>query len=360
MPVTIRDVAERAGTSTSAVSVVLRGSKKSTIRVSEDTRARILRAAEELGYTGNALARALATGRTGIVSVLIPYWATFVEQSPFTLQLMSGVMEEATREGLQLLLLTTAGDDWQRSDPSLLMDSRADGVLAVAPRPGSALIDRCRDEGYRCLAVSYQPEDEQTLVVNGDDFRGACIAVRHLVSLGHRRIAHLSGGNEAAWSMQRRSGYRHAVEEAGAVLDPSLVIDAGSTVEAGRAATERLLELPASHRPTALFAANDVCADGALRTLKASGLRVPEDMAVVGFDDTWYARHTDPPLTTVNMPLYSMGRLAVRMLAAEIRGEVIRQRQPSLRVHLHVRESCGGDPADHPVNPAAVIDELEW
>jgi LacI family transcriptional regulator len=358
LPATIRDVAAKAGTSTAAVSAVLRNGKATSIRVGAATRERILAAAEALGYTGNALARALATGKTGVVGVLFPYFDTFVNHQPFMTQVISGVLEEAEKQRLQVLLQTGNGENWQDVDPAELMDSRSDGLIAIAPRAGSPLIRRCTQTGFRCLAVSYEPEDGEALTINGDDFGGGVLAVKHLVSLGHRRIGFLAGEPDSAFSVRRQAGYLQGLQEAGIDAEPGLIIPAGLDVANGQAAAQRVLDLPARQRPTAVFAVNDPCADGALRAFKAAGVGVPGDMAVMGFDDTWYARWTDPPLSSINMPLYSMGRLAMQMMAAEIQGKKLRVRQATLRVHLRIRESCGGDPSknDFPITPA--IDEL--
>jgi LacI family transcriptional regulator len=346
--VTLRDVANRAGTSVAAVSAVLGRGRHQSIRVGEATRQRILAVAEELGYVPNLLARSLVTRKTGVLGFLTPYRDAFIAHEPFATQLFSGVLEECMRREYGIMLLTTAGDDWTALDPRRLLDPRLDGLLVSIPPPGSPLVDRCREVGFPCVAVVYEPDGPGVCVVNADDFHGGELATEHLIRLGHRRIAHLLGTPGIASTEPRRRGYLAALAAAGIAAEPALQLAAGYGWRDGYRTAGGLLDLPAERRPTAVFAANDLCAEGVLRALGERGLRAPDDLAVVGFDDTWHAAYIQPPLTSVHMPIYSMGARAVQMLAALAEGAEVGERQPTLPVTLTIRESCGAGGAEPP------------
>jgi DNA-binding LacI/PurR family transcriptional regulator len=325
----------------SAVSAVLNTKGRHNIRVSQETRERICAVAAELGYTANPIAQSLVTRKTGVLGLVFPYSRAFTDRNPFCTQVMSGVFEEVVRERYNLMLHTAIGDDWNAADENALLDPRVDGLILVLPNPESPVVERCLRRGFPCVAVVYQPPSEAICAINSDDFTGGKLATEHLIHLGHRRIAHLVGNPEIATTAGRKQGYLAALEAAGRSPDPVLLIPAGFDWKDGYEATERLLELPVSQRPTALFAANDLCADGALRALRERGLRVPEDMALVGYDDTWFATMTHPTLTSVYMPIYEMGMLAAKMLIALVEGREVAERQPVLPVRLSVRESSG-------------------
>ncbi|HEV2471737.1 MAG TPA: LacI family DNA-binding transcriptional regulator [Chthonomonadales bacterium] len=336
---TIRDVARLAGTSVSAVSAALNHNNRHNIRVGHTTRARIHAAAAELGYSANPIARSLATGRTGVLGLVFPYSGAFTDRNPFCIEVMSGVFDEVVRRKVHVMLYTGASDTWNAGDESSAIDPRVDGLLLVLPSPDSPAVDRALREGVPCVAVVYEPSSPDLICVNADDEKGGLLATRHLISLGHRRIAHLAGQPQVATSAPRTRGYFNALLEAGIPRDDDLVLTAGFTEGDGIRGMKRLLELPATKRPTAVFACNDLCARGALNASQAAGLSVPDDMAIVGFDDTWFAPLLQPSLTTVRMPTYEMAVLATRMLIDLVNGKEPEEKQPVLPVSLSIRES---------------------
>jgi DNA-binding LacI/PurR family transcriptional regulator len=344
MAATLRDVAKLAGTSASAVSSVLNGHGRHNIRVAETTRRRILAAAEQLGYAPNPIARSLVTRKTGVLGLVFPYSHAFTDRNPFCTQIMSGVFEEVIREKYNLMLHTATGDDWNAADESALLDPRVDGLILVLPTPDSPVIARCRAEEFPYVAVVYAPESEDVYAVNADDFTGGRLATEHLIRLGHRRIAHLSGIPSVATTHQRLCGYLAALEAVGIAPNPDYLVPGGFDTHIGYRSMMQLLDLPPETRPTAVFAANDQCAEGAIRAVRERGLNVPGDMAVVGYDDTWFAVMTHPKLTSVHMPIYALGTLATQMLIALVEGREPAERQPVLPVSLNVRESCGAMP----------------
>jgi len=338
---TIRDVAKMAGTSVSAVSAVLNGGGLTNIRVGKDTGERIRAAAAHLGYTPNQLARSLVTGRTGVLGLVFPYSDAFIDNNPFSTQVMSGVFAEAVREKYNLMLHTATGDDWNTADTSALIDPRVDGLLLVIPGPDSPVVAQCERERFPCVALVYQPVTDDAVVVNADERAGGRLATEHLLGLGHTRIAHMMGWTDVATAEPRRDGYVAALREAGIEPDPALIVPANFDRSGGYAAMQALLALPKKQRPTAVFAANDLCAEGALRAMEENGLSAPGDMALVGYDDSWLCDMTRPKLTSVRMPVYEMSVLATQMLISLVEGKEVSERQPVLPVSLTVRESCG-------------------
>jgi LacI family transcriptional regulator len=338
---TLRDVARLAGTSVSAVSAVLNSNGQHNIRVGQATRERICMVAAQLGYTPNPIAQSLVTRKTGVLGLVFPYSSAFTDRNPFCTQIMSGIFEEVVREKYNLMLHTAIGDDWNDADEKALLDPRVDGVILVLPTPDSPIVARCLQERFPCVTVVYAPHSDEVYAINADEFAGGYLATEHLLGLGHRRIAHLAGNPNVATTEGRKRGYLAALEAAGIVPDPALLLPAGFDWKDGYAAAQCLLAMPSSQRPTAVFAANDLCAEGVLRGLQEQGARVPDDMALVGYDDTWFAAMTKPPLTSVYMPIYEMGVLAAKMLIALVEGRDVAERQPLLSVTLSVRESCG-------------------
>lgn len=338
---TLRDVANLANTSPAAVSATLNGTAAGKVRVGQATRQRILDAAKQLGYTPNLVAQSLALKRTGVLGFVFPYSHAFVDRNPFCTQIMAGVFEAAVDTQCNLMLHTALGDDWNAADDSALIDARVDGLLLILPTQNSPVVARCRRERFPFVAVCYQPSSNEDFTVNADDFAGGRLAAAHLLGLGHRRIAHLVGDLFVATAAPRLAGYRAAMQASGITPDPDWVVPAGFNSQGGYQAMKQLLALPLYRRPTAVFAANDQCAEGALLALKEAGLRVPDDMAIVGYDDTWYAERAQPALTSVRMPIAYMGGYGVRLLLAQVKKEKIPERQITLPVSLTIRHSCG-------------------
>ncbi|MHB8635930.1 MAG: LacI family DNA-binding transcriptional regulator [Fimbriimonadaceae bacterium] len=338
MAVTIKEVAQLAGTSPAAVSATLSG-RSSNIRVGHATKERIYAAAAQLGYLSNAVARSLATGKTKVVGVMLPYVEAFADHDPFCAQITNGIIQEVIRDQYNVMLYTGGGVQGG-SMAAGAVDSRVDGVVLVLPPPNCAVFAKCETRHIPYVSI-LRAEAPGTYSVNSNDKEGGRLATDHLIKLGHTRIAHLVGTEHISTSPARLSGYSQAMAESGLDLDPRLVVQAGFDWRRGYEATCALLKLPHALRPTAIFAANDLCAEGALRALRESGLSVPNDMAVVGYDDTWFASMTQPALTTVRMPIVEMGALAVRMLVDLVEGRSLGDPHPVLPVSLTVRSSCG-------------------
>jgi LacI family transcriptional regulator len=339
MGVTIRDVAKLAGVSVTSVSAALNGTSGKTIRVGAATREKIYAAAAQVGYISNPVAKSLATGRTKVLGLILPYSDAFLDQNPFCHELMAGIMREVVHDQYNLMLYT-ASSGIHTDETAALIDSRIDGLLLVMPPEKSPTYEKCVRLGIPYISVLKAPAPGEW-TVNADDYDGGRRVGEHLISLGHRKIGHLKGGSEVVTSEPRCRGFRDAISEAGITIREEWFVSSGMDWRMGMNAMERILSLGPKNIPTAVFAVNDLCAEGAIRAVRAAGLSVPNDIAVVGFDDTWYATLTQPPLTTVHMPIQEMGEIAARMLIRRIEGDTDIDTKPVLPVSLTVRRSCG-------------------
>ncbi|HEU5343280.1 MAG TPA: LacI family DNA-binding transcriptional regulator [Ktedonobacterales bacterium] len=314
---TIRDIARLAGVSTTTVSRTLNHKPD----VDPETRERIMRIINDHHYVPSGTASRLAGGRSGLVGVLAPSltWPLM----PNILQGIAEVIEQTTYE---LVLYSIS----HRTDRSALIDrilgtGLIDGLIAVYP-DGIAVVESSETvhhEASNHLLEVYQQGfpvvilDDQSLHsripwIGPDNRIGAYQATRHLIGLGHRRIAHIQGPTQYQCSYDRFAGYRQALAEAGIDYDPALVVHGDFTTPGGQAATERLLAL--ADRPTAIFAANDQMAYGVMVAAGAHGLRVPRDLAVIGFDDIAVFAPTHPALSSVRQPFQEMGKRAAETL----------------------------------------------
>lgn len=358
MPVTLRDLARQVGVHPSTVSRVLSGDPAA--RLSQATRARILHLAAATGYRPNRLARSLKIQRTHILGMLIPDIT-----NPFFSGLLRAVEDAAGAAGYNVILCNT-DDSGARFEQHLrvLVEGHLDGLLIATARRSDPPIDGLRARGMPYVLVNRRRDDPDDSWVVSDDRHGVRLAVAHLASLGHRRIAHIAGVAGISTAAARQAAFREAMAEHGLPVDERLVVgDGGFTEAAGERGMARLLTVLAARRPTALFAANDLAALGAIAAARAAGLRVPEDLSVVGYNDIPLARQIEPRLTTVRVPLYEMGRLAAETLIRRLGGRPGPDEKPEhvvLPVELVVRGSTAPlrgvapDPPSRarPVSPA--------
>ena len=327
---TIYDVARLAGVSTATVSRALNG----TGQIAPATQRAIDDAVEQLGYQPNTAARSLVTRSTQTIAVLLPDIT-----NPFYAALVSGVQERALDAGHTLLLCTTEGDPEREDDYlRLLRAKQVDGVLVDGLVLPPARIARFVRDGLPIVCLDRDIDSTRVPLVQVDNRRGALLATDHLLSLGHRRVAHVSGAPDLRISEERVAGYRTAHQVFGYTVDPDLIAVGGFTEEGGYRATKELLRT-ALEPFTALFAANDLSAVGALSALAQSGRQVPDDISVVGFDDLRLSRFTNPPLTTVHQPAAEIARRATELLLELAAGRRVTQMRTLLKPELVVRES---------------------
>ncbi|MFI1286346.1 LacI family DNA-binding transcriptional regulator [Streptomyces sp. NPDC020858] len=311
---TLEEVAARAGVGRGTVSRVINGSSK----VSEHAKAAVAAAVAELGYVPNRAARALAANRTDAIALVIPEPEARFFAEPYFSEVVRGVGAALAETDVQLVLTLAGGDRERRRLSQYLSGHRVDGVLLVSVHAGDPLPELLAELGIPTVISGRRSAAETLPCVDSDNLAGAAEAVRHLLERGRRTIATITGPLDVYGAQCRLDGYRQALAAAGRLADEQLVAVGDFTEDGGRRAMRELLE----RRPAldAVFAASDVMAAGAVRELRAAGRRIPQDVALVGFDDSVVARHMDPPLTSVRQPIEEMGRTMAQVLLDRISG----------------------------------------
>lgn len=330
---TLEEVAARAGVGRGTASRVINGSP----RVSEATREAVEAAVAELGYVPNRAARALAGNRTDAIALVVPEPETRFFAEPYFSAIVRGVGAALADTEMQLLLTLAGNDRERRRLAQYLTAHRVDGVLLVAVHADDPLPELLEQLGMPCVISGARHAAEPLASVDSDNFEGARAAVEHLVSRGRRSVATITGRLEVYGAQRRLDGYRAALAAAGLPPDERLIAPADFTEEGGARAMRELL----ARRPSldAVFAASDVMAAGARQVLREADRRIPEDVALIGFDDSVVARHMHPPLTSVRQPIEEMGRRMAQLLLEEIAGRTGERPTVVLPTELVVRES---------------------
>ncbi|WP_330238869.1 LacI family DNA-binding transcriptional regulator [Streptomyces sp. NBC_00525] len=330
---TLEEVAARAGVGRGTASRVINGSP----RVSAHTREAVEAAVAELGYVPNRAARALAGNRTDAIALVVPESESRFFAEPYFSDIVRGVGAALADTDMQLLLTLVGSDRERRRLAQYLTAHRVDGVLLVSVHADDPLPDLLEQLGMPAVMNGRRSAAESLSSVDSDNFEGARGAVEHLVSRGRRTIATITGRLDVYASQSRLDGYRQAVSDAGLEPDERLVAPADFSEEGGARAMRDLL----ARRPDvdAVFAASDVMAAGARQVLREAGRRIPDDVALIGFDDSAVARHMDPALTSVRQPIEEMGRTMTRLLLDMIAGENADRAQIVLPTELVVRDS---------------------
>ncbi|MBI3962744.1 MAG: LacI family DNA-binding transcriptional regulator [Deinococcus sp.] len=323
----IRDVAKLAGVSPATVSRVLNRPEL----VAERLRDQVHRAMARLGYAPNALARGLRTRHTGVLGLIVPDIA-----HPFFAEVVRGVEDVASREGYRVFLCNTdENPDKEEKYVAELLNHRVEGIIFISSSNSRAQLTSSSD--VPVVVVDRRVSLDDLHEVLCDDVLGGRLATEHLLSLEHRHLAFLGGPQVIPNNADRLRGCREALAQAQLALDQALVAEVLVRVEAGERATEQLLDT--GRYFSALFAANDLLAIGAVRALRARGLEVPGDVSVVGYDDVWFAAHLSPPLTTVAQPKRELGERAMQRLLALVRGQAPPERLVRMLPALVVRQS---------------------
>ena len=329
---TIMDVAREAGVSKVTVSYVLNGQAE-TARISEKTRDRVLLAAKDLGYTPSAIARSMVTKRCDTLGVVFQYAQYFASRSDFTKDVMLGINQAAVSLGYDLMLHTKPMQD-ARAEVGALTDGRVDGVLVLRDANDEAL-DLLMDQPLPCVLFFMQSDRPEVAFVDADNRLGGRQAAEHLLSLGHRRLGMLCGSPRSTSAMERLAGFREALTTADLRIDERHLLHLANVGEAE--AIEDYLRSP--DRPSGIFCFSDEYAFLACRIAAKVGLRVPEDLSVVGFDSLEACEHFNPPITSIRQPVVEMARVATQMLVKIVRKEPIDQLQIVFHTVLDVRAS---------------------
>ena len=330
---TIREVAEKARVSVSTVSHVI----NQTRFVSLETRGRVLAAMQELKYQPNRLASSLRRKdkATATLGLLIPD-----STNSFFAEVLRGVEDASFEAGYSVIVCNSDDNaDKEINYLNVLLSKQVDGIVLVPSGAKKASLDLLHYRNSTAVLVDreIQGADLDSVVV--DNERGGLAAVQYLIELGHKRIGCITGPSLFTPSAARVEGYKRALEEAGISSDDELIVAGDFRPLSGYAAASRLISL--SSQPTAIFACNDMMAIGALRAINETGIHVPEDISVVGFDDIALATFTYPSLTTVAQPSYEMGMRAAELLLNRLRNPGSPTRRELLSPSLVVRDSCG-------------------
>lgn len=324
--VRIQDVARAAGVSVTTASRVLNNKAD----VAPETYERVRRVMQEMNYTASLAAKSMRSQTANVIGLLLPDLTDVYMQ-----EIIRGVGEAIKDSGYDLMIYTRGrqpGASWEQEHVALLSNGLTDGCIVVTPSAPRF------PETARIVVIDPQGDGAHVPSVVARNRAGALEAMAYLISLGHRRIGFIAGRPDTLSAMRRFKGYQDALQAEGIAFDPTLVEEGHYSRELGRDAALRLLNRP--DRPTAIFAANDRSAMGAIEAAHDLGLRVPEDLSVIGFDNVPEAAQISPKLTTVDQSIQDTGRLATQLLIRILRGDEPEQKLLKVPTRLIIRESC--------------------
>lgn len=328
--VTIIDVAHEANVSFATVSRVI----NSKGYVSASTRERVLEAMTRTGYVVNRQARALAGGRRQVIGLLVPDLDT-----SYVGEILRGIDEELAANNYDLMLYTTHRRKTRESIfAASLTHGMTDGLLMILPMDPEAYLASIRQRGFPFVLIDHSGVDDQGPAVGATNWQGAYDATTYLIELGHRRIGFITGRQSMRCARERLVGYREALTAAGLPVEEALIREGDFHAPLAYEGTRELLQL--EQPPTAIFASNDLSAFGVMDAVRDAGLRIPEHVSVIGFDDIPGALTTNPPLTTVRQPLREMGKQATRLLLQHIENPDLGSERIDLPTELVIRATC--------------------
>lgn len=340
--VTSLDVARRAGVSRTTVSFVL--NNVSGMQISEETRERVLKAARDLGYVPDAAAQALASGRSKTIGLLLARRPHLIASDMFLTQILDVLAHEINRQGMRLLLQVVEDFQDREAYLKLVRSNSLDGVIYSGPRIEDTALHSLLEHNIPTVLMGTLPGSTYYFV-DVDNRAAAHRAVSHLVGLGHTRIAIITNALASyAAAVERLQGYQDALTEAHLPIDPGLIRYGEFDPESGYFQMKNLLDV--HPQPTAVFVASDVVAFGAMAAIRERGLAIPQDIALVGFDDVPVSRYIEPSLTTIQLPVMDLAKRACEMVVCLVHGEQPPEAQVLLEANLVVRKSCGAN-IDH-------------
>ena len=334
--ITSHNIAKAAGVSRTTVSYVL--SNRPGVSVGAKTRKRVLATARKLGYVPNSAAAMLVTGRSKSIGLVFSR-PELLGVDGFIPIMVHGLNEVCSARGYRLLMEAVADPPRVDDYLDLAKSKRVDSMIILNPRKGDSALRKVIATSFPVL-VAGSAEQPQESAIGTQDRQGSRKATEHLLSLGHRRVAHISYASlNYHGALLRLEGYRQALQGAKLRFDPALFAEGDFTAQSGYDAMRQILA--SDSRPTALFAGNDTIATGAMLALREAELSVPEDFAVVGYDDLPIASYTCPPLTTIRTHAFEQGKLLAEAAIALMNSEKVGSEQDALPLELVVRGSCG-------------------
>jgi len=326
---TIHDVAKAAGVSVSTVSRVLNNKDD----VAQETHERVQKVIDDLGYTSSLAARGMRSRRTNVIGLIMPDVA-----SPYCLEVLRGVNQAIANLDYDLIIYTN-GDvqkygtaDQELRYVSLLNGRITDGIIVVTP------VATNFSTNAPVVAIDPNTEEPECIGVIGTNRKGALMAMNYLTGLGHRRIGHITGRLDLVSGCRRLQGYREGLDAVGIPYEDDLVQISDYTTETAAVCTQKLLQL--DDRPTAIFAANDMSALGVYQAAELVGLRIPDDLSVVGFDNLPVSSCMNPPMTTIDQTIIQMAVKATEMVIKLVNGESLDQNLQKISTQLIIRDSC--------------------
>lgn len=353
--VTLKDIAKASGVSTATVSYVLNDGPRGVL---PETRERVQRVIDELGYKPNAAARSLKGAKTHTFGVVFPHGGIDPFENEYFSQVLGGIVGVAS-ERKQVLMLFT-GMSWEEVESSVptFCDGRCDGFLFIAPPANSRFLIDLAAQNKKVVLLGTRANGIPVSTVDADNVMGARLAVRHFVELGHTRIATITGTTDATSSAERLEGYRLEMAAAGIPVDERLVVP-GIYSPHVESAAKRLIAERDQTGVTAVFCAHDSIADAVIKAAVASGISVPKELSVIGFDDLPHTSKLDPPLTTIHHPLRLVGATAALTLLDLIADPKMEQKERLFEVSLVERSTTAAPmkvfpgpqgPKSHPGN----------
>ena len=328
---TIKDVAEKAGVSTSTVSHVI----NNTRFVSEELKQSVLKAIKELSYYRDAQARGLATGKTHIIGLIVSDIT-----NPFFPELIRGAETCATQQGYDVFLCNT-GYDPERTSSLVrrLIEKKVDGAIIMTTEMEYALVVSLTTKKIPVVLLDWGITDILVSNIKENFHKGIEEAIDHLIKLDHRNIAFISGPLNLKTAKTRRDVFLSIIKEYAVIMKEPIIIQGDWKISGGELAAERILNTP--NHPTAILASNDLMAIGAMRKIKEVGLQIPKDISIIGLDDIFMSSLVDPPLTTINLPRYEIGKIAWNLLNYSMQNKDEMGKEEIVNTSLIVRNSTG-------------------
>jgi len=328
---TIKDVAKLAKVNPAIVSRVI--NRDPQLLIKDETRKRVIAAVKELDYRPNTVARGLRMKTSKTIALFVPD-----NENPYFSGVVKGAQSAAAERGYTLMLFDTQEDAVKEKEYlNIIAERYVDGIILTSVYTEDETIDQIEGLNIPCVLVHRTSRNWSGLCVTADDGRGMMLAVEHLINNGHKRIAHLAGLLYTAPGIHRFEGYRKILMKNGLDFRSDYVVEANFNIEGGYSGFKKLIAL--KEPPTAIVAANDLTALGAMQAASDEGLIIPRDMSIIGFDDIWVSKMVTPPLTTIRYDIFEMGYRAARILIERILGENIDNQTVVMDVELVERGS---------------------